>query len=64
MTAFPETNTTVSIIFPISAGTRANVILLYGDHFYAYCAFDIFQKVDFCLTLYTEEVNFQTFVMV
>ena len=30
----------------------------------AYCAFDIFQKVVFCLTLYTEEVNLQTFVMI
>ena len=29
-----------------------------------YCAFDIFQKVVFCLTLYTEEVNLQTFVMI
>ena len=28
-----------------------------------YCAFDIFQKVVFCLTLYTE-VNLQTFVMI
>ena len=27
-----------------------------------YCAFDIFQKVIFCLALYTEEVNFQIFV--
>ena len=29
-----------------------------------YCAFDIFQKLVFCLTLYTEEVNLQTFVMI
>ena len=29
-----------------------------------YCAFDIFQKVVFCLTLYTEEVNLQVFVMI
>ena len=29
-----------------------------------YCAFDIFQKVTFCLALYTEEVNLQTFVMI
>ena len=31
--------------------------------FYYYCAFDIFQKVIFCLTLYTE-VNLQVFVMI
>ena len=29
-----------------------------------YCAFDIFQKVDFCLTLYTEEVNLQNLLMI
>ena len=29
-----------------------------------YCDFDIFQKVVFCLALYTEEVNLQTFVMI
>ena len=29
-----------------------------------YCAFDIFQKVIFCLALYTEEVNLQSFVMI
>ena len=29
-----------------------------------YCAFDIFQKVVFCLALYTEEVSLQTFVMI
>ena len=29
-----------------------------------YYAFDIFQKVVLCLTLYTEEVNLQTFVMI
>ena len=29
-----------------------------------YCAFDIFQKVVFCLTLYTEEVDLQIFVMI
>ena len=29
-----------------------------------YCVYDIFQKVDFCLALYTEEVNLQTFVMI
>ena len=29
-----------------------------------YCAFDIFQKVVFCLALYTKEVNLQTFVMI
>ena len=29
-----------------------------------YCAFDIFQKVVFCLALYTQEVNLQTFVMI
>ena len=29
-----------------------------------YCALHIFQKVVFCLTLYTEEVNLQTFVMI
>ena len=28
------------------------------------CAFDIFQKVVFCLTLYTVEVNLQIFVMI
>ena len=28
-----------------------------------YCAFDIFQKVIFCLALYTEEVSLQIFVM-
>ena len=31
---------------------------------YYYCAFDIFQKVVFCLALYTEEVNLQTFAMI
>ena len=30
----------------------------------SYCAFGIFQKVDVCLTLYTEEVNLQNFVMI
>ena len=29
---------------------------------FVYCAFDIFQKVVFCLVLYTEEVNLQTFI--
>ena len=29
-----------------------------------YCAFNIFQKVVFCLMLYTEEINLQTFVMI
>ena len=29
-----------------------------------YCTFYIFQKVIFCLALYTEEVNLQTFVMI
>ena len=29
-----------------------------------YCAFDFFQNVVFCLALYTEEVNLQTFVMI
>ena len=29
-----------------------------------YCAFDIFQKVVFCLVLYTKEVNLQTFIMI
>ena len=29
-----------------------------------YCAFDIFQEVVFCLTIYTEEVNLQNFVMI
>ena len=29
-----------------------------------YYAFDIFQKVIFCLVLYTEEVNLQTFVTI
>ena len=28
------------------------------------CAFDSFQKVFFCLMLYIEEVNLQTFVMI
>ena len=28
------------------------------------CAFDIFQKVVFCLVLYKEEVNLQSFVMI
>ena len=32
--------------------------------YFAYCAFDIFQKVIFCLALYTEEVNLQIFVMI
>ena len=32
--------------------------------FRAYCAFDIFQKVVFCLSLNTKEVNLQTFVMI
>ena len=31
---------------------------------YPYCAFDIFQKVIFCLALYTEEMNLQTSVMI
>ena len=31
---------------------------------YAYCAFNIFQKVVFCLMPYTDEVNLQTFVMI
>ena len=30
----------------------------------AYCAFNIFHKVNFCLAFYTEEVNEQTFVMI
>ena len=29
-----------------------------------YCAFDIVQKGAFCLALYTEEVNLQTFIMI
>ena len=29
-----------------------------------YCAFNIFQKVVFCLVIYTDEVNLQTFVMI
>ena len=29
-----------------------------------YCAFDNFQKVIFCLALYTEEINLQNFVMI
>ena len=29
-----------------------------------YCAFDIFQKVFFCLALYTEEVYLQPFVII
>ena len=29
-----------------------------------YCDFDIFQKVIFCLALYTEKVNLQIFVMI
>ena len=31
---------------------------------YSYYAFNIFQKVIFCLALYTEEVNLQSFVMI
>ena len=31
---------------------------------YPYCAFNIFQKIVYCLALYTEEVNLQTFVMI
>ena len=29
-----------------------------------YCAFNIFQKVLFCLALHTEQVNLQTFVII
>ena len=29
-----------------------------------YCAFNIFQKFVFCLALYTEEINLQTFVII
>ena len=36
----------------------------YSQKVLFYCAFDIFQKVVFCLALYTEEVNLQTFVMI
>ena len=39
-------------------------ILRYSVEYIVYCAFDIFQKVDFCLTLYTEEVNLQNFVVI
>ena len=39
------------------------VHVLYVIKFSNYCAFDIFQKVIFCLALYTEEVNLQFFVM-
>ena len=41
---------------------RVITIHVYGVS--GYCAFDIFQKVVFCLTLYIEEVNLQTFVMI
>ena len=37
---------------------------IYNSSVSAYYAFDIFQKVVFCLALYTEEVNLQTFVMI
>ena len=37
--------------------------LLWNDEKH-YCTFDIFQKVLFCLTPYTEEENFQNFVMI
>ena len=35
LTVFPKIKTTVSDMFPISTGTRATVILLHSDHFYA-----------------------------
>ena len=38
--------------------------LIIGKDSSIHCAFDIFQKVVFCLTLYTEEVNLQIFVMI
>ena len=39
---------------------KVAVLIYYED----YCAFDIFQKVDFCLALYIEEKNLQTFAVI
>ena len=47
----------------IEAGTQQqqNLQCVLIDKPFCYCAFDILQKVVFCLALYTEEVNMQTF---
>ena len=52
---------TLSWPVPIPSST---FLMLSAKRKSSYCAFDIFQKVVFCLTLYTEEVNLQIFVMI
>ena len=42
----------------------SNLITNEQIQYHAYLVFDIFQKVGFCLRLYTEEINLQTFVMI
>ena len=43
---------------------RGTDIYLFSMKITLYCAFDVFQKVVFCLALYTEEVNLQIFVLI
>ena len=44
---------------------RQRLILVCADQdLTQYCAFDIVQKVVFCLALYTAEVNLQNFIMI
>ena len=59
------------------SGLNSGVVLFSSDHITEFCcillvhtslkrsysAFDIFQKVVFCLALYIKEVSLQTFIM-
>ena len=45
-------------------GTFFNIAAHVYISYLLYCPFNIFRKVFFCLVLYTEEVNLQTFLMI
>ena len=49
---------------PIAGSFGKHMVSILNFRPLIYCAFNIFQKVVFCLMLYTKEVNLLTFIMI